>query len=221
MTGEEKRVRIASVQVGKPRLIEAPGFRAAGVGEKPWRSGYGKQPVAGRVALTEVNLEGDGQADKRFHGGPSMAVLAYSAEHYPRWREELQMPELPFGAFAENLTIEGADEDTVCLGDVWELPGCALQICQPRKPCNNISKFWHRADLLQRVVDSGRFGWYLRVLRTGSLEAGQEIRLAARPHPDWTVARAMRARLGRSREPAEAAALAALPELGEDWRKHL
>ena len=34
-------------------------------------------------------------------------VLAYSADHYRKWRRELGIPEMPFGAFGENLTIEG------------------------------------------------------------------------------------------------------------------
>ena len=131
------------------------------------------------------------------------------------------MSELPHGAFAENLTVEGADEWSVCLGDSWRLGEAELQVSQPRKPCNNISKFWGRKDLLQRVIDTGRFGWYLRVLREGCIEAGQSIELLARPHPEWTVARAMEARLSRAEDPAAAAALAALPELGEDWRGHL
>ncbi len=192
-------MRLLSIQVGKPRTLDA----AAGGGgpPRPWRTGYGKARVEGPVHLGLVNLDGDGQADKRHHGGPEMAVLAYSASHYAQWRGELAMPELPHGAFAENLTVEGADEQSVCLGDSWRLGEAELQVSQPRKPCNNISKFWGRAELLQRVIDTGRFGWYLRVLRQGRIEAGQPIELLARPHPEWTVARAMEVRLGRAQDP--------------------
>jgi len=217
-------MRLASIQVGKPRALAVPAGAERGPlfrSDKPWRTGYGKSPVAGRVRLGRENLEGDGQADKRFHGGPDMALLAYAASHYPRWRSELSMPELPFGAFAENLTVEGVDEQSACLGDVWQLGDVQLQIAQPRKPCINIAKYWNRDDLLERVVSTGRFGWYLRVLREGALEAGEEISLAARPHPQWTVARAMEVRLHRAKHPAEVAELAALPELGDDWRKRL
>lgn len=48
-----------------------------------------------------------------------MAVLAYAAEHYPRWREELDDPGLAHGAFGENITVDGANEHTVCIGDVF------------------------------------------------------------------------------------------------------
>jgi len=212
-------MRLTSVQVGKPKNIGSSD--PTDLRPKVWRSGYDKAEVHGPILLGETNLDGDGQADKRYHGGPEMAVLAYSAEHYPRWREELAMPDLPHGAFAENFTVAGVDEQSACLGDIWELGEARLQICQPRKPCNNISKFWGRAELLKRVIETERYGWYFRVLKTGLVEAGQPIRLTARPHPEWSVARAMRARLRKSRDAPAAAALAALPELGADWRSHL
>lgn len=206
--------RIVSIQVGKPRPIESGG------GER-WTSGYGKAPVPGPVAVRKLNLDGDGQADARWHGGPDMAVLAYAAAHYPLWRDELGWPELAPGAFAENLTVEGFDERTVCLGDVWEAGGVQLQVSQPRKPCRNISRFWGRRDLLKQVERSGRIGWYLRVLREGSLQAGQPLARVARPHPEWTVERAMGVRRARSRDPGAARELAACPALGADWRERL
>jgi MOSC domain-containing protein YiiM len=212
-------MRLISIQVGKPKNLGSGD--PTDLRPKAWRSGYDKAKVDGPIFLGETNLVGDGQADKRYHGGREMAVLAYSAEHYPRWREELAMPELPYGAFAENFTVAGVDEQSACLGDIWEVGEARLQICQPRKPCNNISKFWGRPELLKRVIATGRFGWYFRVLKTGQVEAGQGIHLIARPHPAWSVAQAMNARLGKSRDPQAAAALAALPELGEDWRSRL
>ena len=210
-------MRLVSVQVGKPEQRGSEG--ATDRLERPWRTGYGKRPVAGPVFCSALNLAGDGQADKRWHGGPEMAILAYSADHYPLWRAELAWPEIGPGAFAENLTVEGADEDSVCIGDVWEVGSARLQVSEPRKPCNNISKFHHRKDLLQRVIDTGRIGWYLRVLREGTLEAGQQVRLAQRLRSDWPVARAMEARMAKKKDPVRARQLAALPELGSDWRE--
>jgi MOSC domain-containing protein YiiM len=209
-------VRLSSIQVGKPCLIGEPGAQT-----KPWTSGYGKQRVLGPVLLRSLNLEGDGQADQRFHGGPDMAVLAYAAGHYPLWRVELDWPGLDHGAFAENFTVEGADEDSTCIGDLWEVGAAQLQVSQPRKPCANISRFWHRDDLLKRVESTGRIGWYLRVVREGRVEAGQEIRLLGRPHPEWTVALAMQARVNKSRDAETARRLAECPALGADFREKL
>jgi MOSC domain-containing protein YiiM len=207
-------MRLVSVQVGLPRRQGPPG--AAG-----WTTGYGKAPVHGPVRVRRENLEGDGQADRRWHGGAEMAALAYPEEHYASWRDELGWPGLPYGAFGENLTVDGTTEEAACLGDVWRAGTALLQISEPRKPCKNISRFWNRPDLLRLVERTGRHGFYLRVLQEGVVAAGQEIRLIDRPHPDWSVARAMAARRSARRDGAEAQALLGIEALGKDWRAHV
>jgi MOSC domain-containing protein YiiM len=153
------------------------------------RTGYEKRPVAGPVRVLVRGLEGDEQA-WRHHGGPEMAVLAYSADHYPLWRAELSWPELPKGGFAENLTVEGASEAVVCIGDVWRVGTAVLQVASPRTSCRKMSKFWNRPGLAKAAEVSGRVGWYLRVLREGSLRAGDRVTLAERG--EQTVLQALR-----------------------------
>jgi MOSC domain-containing protein YiiM len=204
---------LESVQVGLPRTY--------GSGARACTTGYGKYPVRGPVRAGRTNLEGDGQADPRWHGGPDMAVLAYPAAHYAAWREELCWPSIPPGAFGENLTVSGTTEDEACLGDVWRVGSATLQISEPRKPCRNISRFWKRSDLLRRVVRSGRSGFYLRVVAEGTLQVGDEVALLERPYPEWTVARAARARNQAKRRPREAEALLQVVTLGSDWRTHV
>ena len=139
-------MRLVSVQVGQP----------ARAGEL-W-TGFGKGPVTGSGRVGRENLEGDGQADRRYHGGPDMAVLAYGADHYPAWRAELSWPELPLGGFGENLSVAGAAEESACIGDVWRIGTAVLQVASPRKPCHKISDYWGRPDLLKLVEKSGRSG---------------------------------------------------------------
>ena len=96
---------LSSIQIGKPASY---GSRdAIDPRDKPWTTGFFKAPVEGPVFAARTNLAGDGQADLENHGGIDKAVLAYSADHYPNWRIELGMPDLPHGAFGENLTIAG------------------------------------------------------------------------------------------------------------------
>ena len=164
--------------------------------------------MAGPVLLRTTNVEGDRQADPRVHGGPEMAVLCYSADHYPRWREELGIPEMGPGGFAENLTITGQDELTVCIGDVYRVGTATVQVSQPRGPCYKISYRWKRPDLLRRCESNGRHGWYLRVLEEGAVQAGQPVVLVERPNPTWSVRRAadvFRARRKRAEEAADLA----------------
>jgi MOSC domain-containing protein YiiM len=199
--------RLVSVQVGKPR------FHGPDVGlprplDHRWHSAFFKEPVAGPVMVHTTNLEGDRQADPRVHGGPEMAVLVYSADHYPVWREELGIPEMGPGGFAENFTISGHDEVSVYIGDVYRVGAATVQVSQPRGPCYKISYRWKRPDLLARCESNGRHGWYLRVLEEGSVEAGDPVELLDRPNPDWSVRRAADVYRARHKSPAEAADLA-------------
>ena len=169
-------MRIAGVQAGR---IERRGVM---------RTAFGKKPVLGPIRLLAEKIEGDAQADRRYHGGPERAVLAYSADHYPLWRAELAWPELSFGGFGENLSVEGVTEETACIDDVWRAGTALLQISRPRGPCRKIPEFWGRPDLLRRVVETGRTGWYMRVLEQGTLQTGDEVTLVDRPNPGQTIA---------------------------------
>lgn len=189
--------------------------------DRVWETGFVKRPVEGPVLLRRENLAGDGQADLRSHGGPDKAVLAYAVEHYPRWREELGLPELGPGGFGENLTVEGQDECSVCLGDVYALGEAVLEVSQPRSPCYKISWRWRRPELLPRVEETGRHGWYLRVLQEGTIEAGQPLTLVRRPYPQWTVRRASDVFRARREDTDAAAELAACPALAEQLLGYL
>ncbi len=210
--------RLLSIQVSLPRRIDAAA--APDPAGNAWTTGFFKTPVAGHVWLGRTNLAGDGQGDTKNHGGPDKAVLAYAAAHYSAWRAELAQPELPHGAFAENFTVAGLDEESVCIGDTYAIGEALLQVSQPRQPCWKISARWRSPDLTARVEASGRTGWYLRVLREGNVAAGDAVTLLDRPHPDWSVARATRT-MRRRDDLDGAAALAALPELAASWHEWL
>lgn len=58
------------------------------------------------------------------------AVLMYSVDHYSHWQAELGQ-EFPFVAFAENLTVSGLDENTVCIGDIYQIGVVKVQVAKP------------------------------------------------------------------------------------------
>lgn len=203
-------IRLASIQAALPR--EHGRDDAAEPMGRPWTTAFFKEPVAGPVWLARTNLEGDRQADLKHHGGPDKAVLCYAAAHYPLWRAELGR-ELPHGAFGENFTVEGLDEATVCIGDVYAIGQARVQVSQPRMPCWKIARRWGIEDLSARVQRTGRTGWYLRVLDEGLVAPGDEIARLERPHPEWTIARANAALYTRPRDVDEILALTAVPAL--------
>lgn len=210
---------LASIQVGQPREMTDEGWPELRTG--PWTSAIIKERVDGPVRVSETNVEGDKQGNPAVHGGPDKAVLVYGAGHYAEWLAELGR-ELPHGAFGENLTVVGLDEDSVCIGDTFEVgDDVVLQVTQPRQPCWKIARRWQMKDLTALVDKTGRTGWYNRVMREGQIEAGQAVRLLERPHPEWTVMRATRTIQNRRREMSEANELAQLAELSDAWKTAL
>jgi MOSC domain-containing protein YiiM len=208
---------VVSIQVGTPQEIEGDDPR-----QGPWLSGIGKRPVRGAVRVGRLNLEGDGQADTIHHGGCDKAVLAYSADHYPLWRsEEPLLADCPFGGFGENLTVAGLSERTVCIGDRWRADDVVFEVSQPRQPCWKLGRRWRMPELPKRVVQTGRSGWYLRVVEQGTIQAGMPFVLEDRPHGQWTVERVALVFYDRHPDTSDLSLLAALEELSDAWREEL
>jgi len=210
---------LCSVQTGLPNSYGCDG--AVDPHDQPWTTGFFKTPVEGRVFVAGTNLAGDGQADLKNHGGIDKAVLAYSADHYPKWRSELRMPDMPYGAFGENLTILGMDEELVCIGDTLRVGNVILQVSQPRQPCWKLARRWRMNDLTGLVVSNGRSGWYLRVLEQGWIEAHLPVALVDRPNPGWSIARANEVLHHRKTDLPSTMELAEVPGLAHSWVREL
>src|SRR5580704_13217108 len=208
-----------SIQLGTPKSYGSED--AADAHDKPWTTGFFKTPVEGPVFASTTNLVGDGQADLVNHGGVDKAVLAYSADHYPKWRDELRMPDMPFGAFGENLTITGLSEESVCIGDIFRIGKVVFEVSQPRQPCWKLARRWRRHELTGLVVRNGRSGWYLRVLEQGWIEAQMPVVLLERPNFAWSIARANEILHHRKTDLALTLALADVPGLADSWVQEL
>jgi MOSC domain-containing protein YiiM len=166
--------RLLSVNLAMPRSFHSRGR------EVP--TGIFKEPVAARVALTRLTLEGDIQADKRYHGGPDQAVYVYPSEHYPYFRRVLGRPDLSAGFFGENFTTEGLLEDAVRVGDVFRVGSALVQVTKPRAPCFKMGLKAGSPAFIKELLESRRLGFYLRVLEEGEVGAGDAIaRVASVP----------------------------------------
>ena len=188
-------------------------------GTRPLTTGAQKTPREGAVELTATGFRGDEQGDLKHHGGTEKAVCCYPEEHYESWRAGGF--ELPVGAFFENLTIAGATEDTVFLGDVFEIGTALVQVTQPRRPCTTVSRRWRDPALPALIQDTGRCGYYLRVLREGRVSAGDPVRFVRRPAGAVSVAEVNRVMNVDRDDAAGMRRLLAAPELPEKWRKQL
>ena len=176
-------MRLISVNVGQPREMM--------IKSRTVLTSIFKSPVEGPVALRGVNLDGDGQADRRVHGGPYKAVYLYPAEHYPYWTSELSM-DLAWGAFGENLTTEGLLEHDVCIGDRFRFGSAILQVTQPRMPCFKLALRLDRSDMVKRFWKSSRSGIYFSILSEGSVESGNTIEKVFNDPEGVTIADVLR-----------------------------
>jgi MOSC domain-containing protein YiiM/ferredoxin-NADP reductase len=175
------------------------------------------------IDVTALGLEGDEQADRNFHGGPDKAVLHYAREHYAVWRDEAPTQAALFcaGAFGENLVSSGINETNICVGDIFEIGSAVLQVTQPRQPCFKLNHRFGLPSMARRVQETGRTGWYYRVLAPGRIAAGDVIRLASRLHPDWDLRRVQHVLYVDTLNTSALSALIDLPPLSESMRKIL
>lgn len=202
-------------------VIETRIGRVGPLGSRGVRSGMDKHPVAGPVMARESGLVGDEQGDLARHGGKDKAVHAYPVAHHPLWAQDLPGHATRFrpGAFGENLVIEGATEADLCLFDRFQLGGAVLEISQTRQPCWKLNLRFDQPDMARRVQETGRTGWYFRVIKEGEIAPGDRAELIARSAPNWPLARVWRL-LYRDRLDRDAlTGFAALDGLPENWRR--
>ena len=183
-------------------------------------TGIFKEPVEGRIPLRRLNFEGDRQADLSVHGGAAKAVYAYPLQHYAFWWQQLG-DELPFGAFGENLTVDGLPlEQDVAVGDRFRVGTAELVVTQPRIPCYKLGIRFGRRDMLKRFLASGRTGYYLAVEAEGNVGAGDRVETLARHPARIPVSEVTRVFASDRDDLATIERLVALDALPEDWRSY-
>ena len=138
-------------------------------------SGIYKSPVSGEVSIGFSGVIGDAQGDQKNHGGPDNAVYAYSADHYAAWRREEKRDDLHAGFFGENLTVAALHEKDVRIGDLYRAGHVLLEVTQPRLPCATLGVRFGDKEFPDRFQTSLRTGMYLRVLKEGVVQAGDEF----------------------------------------------
>jgi len=204
-------MRVLSVSTGRVEalLVPAPGGRHEQV-----PSGIRKSPVSTLadprpIAVHTLGLDGDEQADHTVHGGRDKAVYAYPVEHYPVWRTIREQATtidepLPHGFFGENLTIEGLVETRTWIGDVliFERGGTQtlrLRVDAPRGPCFKFNARIGFRQAAKLMVQSGYTGFYLEVLDTGTVAAGDTFRVVPGPR-EVSIAELSRLQNSRRRD---------------------
>jgi MOSC domain-containing protein YiiM len=220
----------------RPRLARNSGFlimathqiislrvgKAAPLGPKGVLSGIAKSEVGGLTIVTEIGLFGDEQGDTRRHGGVDKAIHHYPFDHYALWRKELG--ELTVlhgpGAFGENISTVGLLEHEVAVGDVFQLGSALIEVSQGRQPCWRLNERFERRTMSRNTQNTGRTGWYYRVLEPGFCEPYEKLILLDRRSPEWTIHRIWNAFYIDTMNHKELEAITEIAALAPTWRNH-
>jgi MOSC domain-containing protein YiiM len=206
-------MRLISINVSLPRAVSVHG--------KEIETGIFKIPVSGPVVVNKLNLQGDGQADLSVHGGPDKAVYLYPWENILHWKKVLQRDDLGPGSFGENLTVEGLAEKEVPIGDEFAIGTARFVVTQPRLPCFKLALALETPSITKTFLESGRTGFYLRVLHEGTLQARDPVYpLPSREPEKVTVAEFVelyRCKRATRDQIRRILSLAALPRSWKEW----
>lgn len=244
-------MKVLSIQIGTPQTLHTPDPSAVAhhkgtpgnhqeASDSAWVSGIFKSAVQGPRFVSQTQIEGDGQADLKNHGGPDKAICVYAHEHYAHWQPLFVLPELPLGAFGENFTTVGLTERDFCIGDTFtvgagnaeskdgakdgakgEAQQVIVQVSQPRQPCWKLARRWQIRDLAEQVQDTGYTGWYFRVLQEGIVQPGDALHLTERPYPQLTMSEANRIMHHDKEDWETIGEFVQCPLLSASWRNSL
>ncbi|MCZ6679878.1 MAG: MOSC domain-containing protein [Candidatus Poribacteria bacterium] len=204
-------MKVLSVNVSQPKEVSYRG--------ETIRTGIFKAPVQGRVMMRRLNIDGDGQGNTAVHGGIDKAVYIYSIENYEHWKSELGRDNLTYGQFGENLTVEGMQEDTVHIGDVFRVGDGLVEVSQPRVPCAKLGMKMGTPEFIAPFLKSGRVGFYVRVLEESEVSAGDAIE-RVKVGPEQMTVKAIVHLLHFDKTNLEGAKKALrIPALASSWRK--
>jgi MOSC domain-containing protein YiiM/ferredoxin-NADP reductase len=177
-------MKLISVNVSLPKTVYHQGRQV--------NTGIYNEPVTGRVMVRKLNVDGDRQADLKVHGGVYKAVYIYDIENIRYWQKNLGRSDLTYGLFGENFTVEGMLDDRIHIGDVFRIGGALLEVTQPRMPCFKLEIKMDLPGFSRQFLDSGRLGFYCRVIEEGDVGAGdaiERIRVGPEKITVWEFAR--------------------------------
>ena len=202
--------KLLSVNVGLPREIAWQG--------KVVRTAIWKRPVSGRVFARRLNLDGDGQADLKGHGGEHRAIMVYQLEAYRYWERELGRNDFEYGQFGENLTVEGLPDDEVCIGDRYGIGSAVFEVTQPRVTCYRVGIRMNDPQMASLLVSHKKPGFYCRVITEGEVGAEDEIQKIADGPDRISVAEIDSLLYSANHDLKRIAIAARIPALSAGWK---
>jgi len=174
-------MKVVSVNIGTKQPMQWRG--------KTVMTGIFKYPVEQSIFLGKSDVKGDEVIDRKYHGGEFKACYIYSADHYSFWKEKYPQLKFEYGMFGENITVEGMQEDDICLGDVYQLGAAKVEVTQPREPCFKLGARFDTQKILKQFINAPYPGSYLKVIEEGEVAAGDQLKLVSRKYEQANLQR--------------------------------
>ena len=176
-----------------------------------------KSPID-KLTVHMDRTDEDEQANKRLHGGPEKVLHQFNPTNYLTLRKHFPEGEFSLGSIGENISVEGMDDATVYIGDIWKFGDVELQVSAPRAPCSKISQRFNIPNLDRFVGERGITGWYYRVIKTGVINVGGEVALLHREDDTVNIHTLMQCAHTKA-DKVLAGKLAQLTVLDDEWRE--
>ncbi|WP_404457800.1 MOSC domain-containing protein [Oceanobacillus kapialis] len=164
-----------------------------------------------KTFVRKTGLEGNKATDNL-----DKALFCYPIQHYTYWNELMDIPFTDFGEFGEDMAVLEMAEQTVCIGDTYAVGNTVLQVSHPKSDARFLDK-----KMALNMLKTGKTGWYFRVLQEGEIQAGTDLVLLDRPHPNWTIAACNEVMHQNKGDLQLANELAKCELLADSWKKVL
>lgn len=151
------------------------------------QTGIFKYPTTEALFLRKNDVANDTVIDRVHHAGVHKACYLFSANQYPYWKELYPNMDWNWGMFGENLTVEGLDESTMRIGDIYKIGKTLVQVSQPREPCYKLGIRFGTQEILRQFIDRNHSGTYVRILEEGEVQKGDQIKLQQQSENTLTV----------------------------------
>lgn len=209
-------ITIHSIYIGQPQTMSHE--------KGEWSSSIFRTLVEGPIELGEHGLAGDQVTDTKNHGQPYQNVCCHSMAHYDFWNAHYDIAgtdqALGPSAVGENWTLLNADEEEVCVGDIYSVGTAQVEVTGPRYPCFKQERKVGLPAFLEQTLEQMRTGFYLRTLTPGEVEAGNQWTLEERPCPGITI-RYISETVLRTKDKMAAQRILESPALADNWKKYL
>lgn len=213
---ESMSITIHSIYIGQPQTMSHE--------KGEWSSSIYRTLVEGPIELGEHGLTGDQVTDTKHHGQPYQNVCCHSIEHYEFWNAHYDIAgtdqALGPSAVGENWTLLDADEEEICVGDIYSVGTAQVEVTGPRYPCFKQERKVGLPAFLKCTIEHMRTGFYLRTLQTGEVEAGNMWTLEDRPCPGVTIRHVSETVL-HTKDVKAAKLILEAPALAENWKNAL